>query len=198
MQGMCKDFYQLRVKTMPAPLIKTGQWLHFHHFNECLRSANFWRLVSRMQRSFFEHFFSVVVFVVNGSSKNFNQSQLFIHDKFSVLCTSHSSVRLGICGRILDSRIRKIESSLTEWLQFRQLAFKLFEFKICVLWWTQSWAFCDHETLLCVHQRTQILNSNIYDLIWVCYVDRNYVWFRHLFSTKFFDENLCDILENAM
>lgn len=59
MQGMCKDFYQLRVKTMPAPLIKTGQWLHFHHFNECLRSANFRRLVfwtKKLLRAFFNNF----------------------------------------------------------------------------------------------------------------------------------------------
>lgn len=37
LQGMCKDFYQLRVKTMPAPLIKTGKCLRFVIFNEYLQ-----------------------------------------------------------------------------------------------------------------------------------------------------------------
>lgn len=40
MQGMCKDFHQLRVKTMPAPLIKTGECLRRVTFNEYLQWAN--------------------------------------------------------------------------------------------------------------------------------------------------------------
>lgn len=40
MQGMCKDFHQLRVKTMPAPLIKTGKCLRRVTFNEYLQWAN--------------------------------------------------------------------------------------------------------------------------------------------------------------
>lgn len=109
MQGMCKDAYQLRVKTMPAPLIKTGKRLRL------LSLAEAENILSQMSKTFI--------------ARNENEKVFFFVPSS---CDNHFPLELPRARNLLTSKAKPSEMLNQNIFCFTRMTHKTFTTNVAV------------------------------------------------------------------